>query len=295
MRELGHPPTLEYALAYLDLLAEQKPEKLEDEGLHAVDRSRAERPLGRSSIDNYLKPLQGILKHAMRRELIASNPWDLLDRDDRPKHIDKEPHEWTGAELSRLFRAAENNAAKKESRADYSLLLRVTATLGLRCGEVLGLQWSDFDKDAGELRVERQLLRTGLYVDPKTEAGKRTIPLPPDLKEALLAHRLASKFSQDEHPIFSSRNGGTLGHRNVTRRGWEAARDAADLPKTLTFHELRHAAASRLIAAGLTPVQVAKILGHADPNVTLKVYAHLYERGQSDEAVRQALTGVGAS
>jgi integrase len=40
---------------------------------------------------------------------------------------------------------------------------------------------------------------------------------------------------------------------------------------------------------------VAKILGHADPNVTLKVYAHLYERGQSDEAVRQALTGVGAS
>jgi integrase len=57
----------------------------------------------------------------------------------------------------------------------------------------------------------------------------------------------------------------------------------------LTFHDLRHAAASRLIAAGLDPVTVAAVLGHEDPNVTLRVYAHLYDRRRSDEAVRSAL------
>jgi integrase len=267
---------------------------LEDEGLHAVDRSRAKRGLSRSSIDNYLKPLQGTLKFALRRRMIASNPWGLLDGDDRPDAVVNQAHVWSDTELSSVFQAAEELAAKKESRADYTLLLRVAATLGLRCGEILGLRWEDLDKENSELHVRRQLLRTGEYGDPKTKAGKRDIPLPADLREALLAHRLASRFSQDDQPIFASRSGTPFGHRNVTRRGWEAVRDKAGLDKSLTFHDLRHAAASRLIAARLTPVQVAHVLGHKDPAVTLKVYAHLFDQKQSNEAVRQALAGVGA-
>lgn len=51
--------------------------------------------------------------------------------------------------------------------------------------------------------------------------------------DRLIALRLASKFSQDESPIFASKTGRPLGHRNVTRRGWEAARDKAGLPKSL--------------------------------------------------------------
>jgi integrase len=78
-------------------------------------------------------------------------------------------------------------------------------------------------------------------------------------------------------------------HRGVSRRGFNAARDDAGLPEGLTFHDLRHAAASRLAAAGLDPVTVAAVLGHEDANVTLRVYAHLYDRRRSDEAVRAAL------
>ena len=112
------------------------------------------------------------------------------------------------------------------------------------------------------LRVERQLLRTGEYGEPKTEAGVRSVPLPADLKEALLAYKLASRFSQDGDPrSLPAGTGKPLGHRNVTRRGFEAARDKASLPGSLSFHDLRHAAASRLIDARLTPVQVAKLLG----------------------------------
>lgn len=198
--------------------------------------------------------------------------------------------------MTALFTAAEEIAKQEKSRQDYTLLLRVAATLGLRLGEILGLRWQDFSKSDGELRVVHQLLRTGNYGPPKTKAGVRTIPLPEDLKEALVAHRLASKFSQDEHPIFVSRNGTPLSHRNVTRRGFEAARDKAGLDESLVFHDLRHAAASRLIhSRRLSPVQVAGILGH-QVEVLLKVYAGEFEGdGNEREDIRAALSGVGGS
>jgi integrase len=68
------------------------------------------------------------------------------------------------------------------------------------------------------------------------------------------------------------------------------ARDLAGLPGSLTFHDLRHAAASRLIGARLDPVTVAAVLGHEDPTVTLRVYAHLWDRERTDDAVRIALS-----
>jgi integrase len=105
----------------------------------------------------------------------------------------------------------------------------------------------------------------------------------------LITLRLRSEYSQEEHPIFASLKGTPLSHRNVTRRGYQPARDLAGLAKDLTFHDLRHAVVSRLIAAGLDPVVVAGVQGHADPHVTLKVYAHLFDRQRTDEAVRAAL------
>jgi len=107
----------------------------------------------------------------------------------------------------------------------------------------------------------------------------------------LIALRLASRFSQDGDPIFASGKGSPQGHRNATRRGFEPARDLAGLPGDVTFHDLRHAAASRLIRAGLDPITVASVMGHEDATVTLAVYGHLYDRRRTDEAVRQALAG----
>jgi integrase len=268
---------------------------LEREGLHSIDPKRPVRPLGRSSIENYLKPLQGILALAVRRRLIGVDPFSCLTADDRPKREEKAPvHEWTDYELAALLDAARRNAAKPETRYDYTPLLRLTATLGLRIGEVLGLQWQDFDKPEGKLHVRRQWTRFSEYGPTKTPAAVRSIALPASLRDELIALRLRSRFSADDQPIFASREGTPLGHRNVTRRGFEPARDLADLPASLTFHDLRHAAASRLIDAGLDPVTVAAVLGHEDPSVTLKVYAARFNRQQKDDAVRLALAG-GAS
>jgi integrase len=272
---------------------------LEAEGLHAIDRQRSKRPLGRSAVLNYTKPLAQILAFAARRGYIATNPWLLLTRDDRPAQSAPRPiFEWTSEAIGGLLaaskRLAETKAAPEARPYNYEPLLRVAVTLGLRLGEILGLRWEDFDKDAGVLHVERQWLRSGAYGPPKTKAGGRTVALPADLRDELIALRLRSRFSSDESPMFASMTGTPLQHRNVARRGFEAARDTAGLPSHLTFHDTRHAAASRMIDAGLDPVTVAGVLGHEDPHVTLKVYAARFDRQAKDDRVRAALAGVTA-
>jgi integrase len=194
-----------------------------------------------------------------------------------------------------LRRLAVTKGAPEARPYDYSTLLLVAATLGLRLGELLGLCWEDFDKDEGELRVERQWLRSGSYGPPKTRAGKRVLAVPADLRDELIALRLRSPFSQDSDPIFASRQGTPLQHRNVTRRGFEAARDEAGLDGSLSLHDLRHAAASRLIASGIDDAVVADQIGHGDSRITRAVYAHVYDRREKMQAVRKALAGIDAA
>ena len=69
---------------------------LERDGLHALHPRRKRKPLGRSSVTNYLKPLHGILALAVRRRMIAANPFDMLMDDERPLPEEKRPaFEWS--------------------------------------------------------------------------------------------------------------------------------------------------------------------------------------------------------
>jgi hypothetical protein len=112
---------------------------LEREGLHAIDPARDKRPLGRSSIENYLKPLQATLKKAKRRNLITSNPPADLDKEERPKDNGEKAkvHEWTTEETASLLAAASELAREPTARYDYTPLLLLTARLGLRLGEAV--------------------------------------------------------------------------------------------------------------------------------------------------------------
>jgi integrase len=265
---------------------------LHEEGLHAVDHSRPIRPLRRSAIVNYMKPLSGPLRLAVRRGHIVANPFHVLTSDDWPPQEERTiHHEWSDADVDALLAAATALATRRSVANDYTSLLRVVARLGLRLGEALGLRWEDFDREAGYLHVRRQWTCTGEYGPTKTKAGVRRIALPEDLREELIALRLRSRPSADDSPIFVSTIGKPHDHRTVSRWGFQRARDLAELPPHLTFHSLRHAAASRMIRAGLDPVTVASVLGHENANMTLAVYAHLFDRRRTDDSVRLALAG----
>ena len=100
---------------------------------------------------------------------------------------------------------------------------------------------------------------------------------------------LASSFAQPTDLVFASRAGTSCGDRNIANRGLKVACRQAGL-EAVTFHTLRHTFASILIAQGHDVVFVSRQLGHANPAITLKVYAHLFDAARHADVARQRLS-----
>ena len=214
----------------------------------------------------------------------------LLTSDERPsKSQARRQHVWSDDEINDLITASANQATRSESRYDYTRLLRVAVSTGLRLGELLGLQWQDIDFAGHEILVRRQWTRYSEYTEPKTSQAVRRIPVSSDVITLLAEHKLAVSRTQPQDPVFASRTGTPLSHRNVQRRGFGAAAEAAGL-HDVTFHDLRHAFASRMIARGLTSTVLCRIMGHSNPGITERVYVHLFDKSRTDDAVRAAMS-----
>jgi integrase len=194
-------------------------------------------------------------------------------------------------EIGRLLEAAP---------PQFRIFLTAAVSTGLRLGELQALTWRDLDFDAGFVRVRWQLDRDGTLREPKTPQARRDVVLMPALAKALIEHRLASPYSAPADYVFASKAGTPLNFHNVERRGLDAAAEAAGLngdgrPK-LRLHDLRHTFASLLIAAGADVVFVSRQLGHAGPEITLKVYSHLYDAHKNAHRMRALLeSSLGAT
>ena len=236
------------------------------------------------TIRTALTPLGRVLSYAARRGLIGSNPMRRLERGERPS---------PGRREMRILQREEINALLDATDSRYRPLLATAAFTGMRLGELLGLAWQDADLNGGVIHVRKQLDRDGERVDPKTPQAIRDVVLMPALARLLRQHRLASPHSRPSDLVFASALGTGLDRRNVSRRGLERAirRAGLDDPNrpTLRFHDLRHTFASLLIAQGANVVFVARQLGHASPDITLRVYAHLFDSAEHAERVSAML------
>jgi integrase len=162
--------------------------------------------------------------------------------------------------------------------------------IGPREGELLGLQWTDFDFEKGTVALLRSLQRikrkeekkSHLELLPtKTEDSDRSLWLPPIVLEKILAHRarqeeerrLAGSEWRETGMVFTTRIGTMLDARNMLREYYRL-RDQAHLPK-IRFHDLRHSAATILKMAGIPDQAIQKLLGHASVRTTQDIYTHL--------------------
>ncbi len=182
--------------------------------------------------------------------------------------------------------------------AAWSLLL----TRGLRRGELAGLRWDAVDLEGGSLRITRtRVLVDGRPVDsvPKTDAGNRRIPLDEHLAARLRSHktrqgqeRWAAGQAWGEGGYVFTDELGTPLHPEYFSTRFETLSDRAGL-RRIRLHDLRHTAASQMIAAGASPKVVAELLGHASPTITQTIYQHVMP-GMSEaagEALSQSLLG----
>jgi len=156
--------------------------------------------------------------------------------------------------------------------------------LGLRQGEALGLRWEDVDLDRRLLRVSFALQRVDgelILVEPKTARSRRTMRLPAAVAAILREHRtrqvqerlLAGSGWRERGLVFTTRSGGPLDGSAVTK-DFQRCLAAAGLPK-MRFHELRHSAASLMLAQGLPLRTVMEVLGHSTITLTANTYSHL--------------------
>ena len=190
-----------------------------------------------------------------------------------------------------------------------SAAFTVALALGLRRGELLGLAWDDVDvvTRPPRLTVHRALKRLpgrGLALDDtKTPQSRRTVHLPEPVADALRSHRrrqleerLAAGDLWEAEPLgadmlFRTPLGTAVDPDNF-RNLCYAATEAAGIGRR-SPHEMRHAAASLLIAQGVPLKLVSETLGHTSIRITADVYGHLYDdaRDVAADAMNAALWG----
>jgi integrase len=193
----------------------------------------------------------------------------------------------------------EDLLTKLRRRTIYPKVVTALFT-GLRRGELLALRWSHVDLDAKTLQVREALEETKAGVNikaPKTRAGRRDIALPDVVVDALREHRRSQlelrlklglgKLSDNDH-LFATIDGRLPSPRAFSAE-WADVAASIGMPG-VTFHALRHTHASQLIAAGVDVVTISKRLGHASPNITLSVYAHMFK--QRDDRAAAAINAA---
>jgi len=178
----------------------------------------------------------------------------------------------------------------------------VTMTLGLRQSEVLGLRWEDVDLDRGMLSVRRSLQRYGgeYHLDEvKTVRSRRTLTLPAQLISILRTHRDRQAFEarakgwQGEawDLVFCREDGYPLSGSVVTHVFQELLAEAG-VPK-VRFHDLRHGAATYLVAAGVPMRVVMAQLGHSQMAITSDLYSHVLPEVQREASEQAAVALFG--
>jgi integrase len=196
-----------------------------------------------------------------------------------------------------------------ETVHDHRLEALFTAAigLGLRMGECLGLQWSDVDFTRGLLTVRHSLqrikrVRRGDVVkegEAKTERllgqpkGKKvhSLRLPAVVLDALRRHQTRQEeerslagiaWKGDDKYVFVSSIGTPVEQRRLDRLFKDLC-DGAGL-RRIRFHDLRHSAASILIAQGVHPKAIQELLRHSSIQLTMDVYGHLLAQVQQETA-----------
>lgn len=233
--------------------------------------------------------LRAALNDAVNDDLLTTNP---LDRVRPPRISQKAVQPLDGPQVGALLKALHGDRL-------FPLVLLMVVT-GARPGEALAAAWSDLDLAGSRWHISRSLCRVPVAGRPgsttlgfqgtKTAASNAIITVPTLAVEELARHRvrqaqqrLAAPEWLDPDLVFTTDRGTPLEPRNVRRRLAQAANDAG-LQRNVRLHDLRHTAASALLAEGVGITVTSKLLRHTRLATTSDIYSHLLEEVSTEAA-----------
>ena len=251
------------------------------------------------------------IHNTLHKALEDALDWDILQRNicDRVTPPPRAHHEMqflTYEQSLRLLEVAEGHR--------LSHLLWLVLWSGMRIGEALGLRWNDIDFTQGALFVRYSVQETPkakgrratakgegtqqfMLGKPKTAYARRRIDLSQRAIEVLKTQRanlLVERVKmgaawKEQNLVFPNQRGGLMIPDNFSQRIYKRWLEKAGLEE-LREHDLRHTAISLMIARGIHPMSIAKIVGHRDGAFTMRVYGHLMPSMQ--EETRQKLESL---
>ena len=223
--------------------------------------------------------LRVILNTAVVDELIVRNPCRV--RGAGQDHSAERPIA-TVAQVAALA-----DAVDERLRA----LVLLAAWCGLRRAELLALRRRHLDLLHATVRVEAAMhtLRDNSIVvgPPKTDAGRRTIAIPPHITGDMEAHLAHYVGTGADDLVFTEVRGGPLRLYTV-ERSWRKARQEVGLPQ-LRLHDLRHTGNTLAAATGASTKELMSRMGHASPQAAL-IYQHA--TADRDRAIADALSDM---
>ncbi len=223
------------------------------------------------------------LEQAVKEGKIYRNPAKAT----KPPKVEKR-------EVSYLSTDQINNFLKQIADDPWYIAFLVALGTGLRVGELAALRWENVDLEKGIIKVKEAVYRVKnddkraaekktklIFQPPKTEKGRRVVPLPENIRIELKRHRkaqaqtklLLGAMYKDEGFVFAWEDGRMVTPDYLSKRFLKLIRDAGY--EGIHFHSLRHSYASALLKAGEHPKVVQELLGHSTITVTLDTYSHV--------------------
>ncbi|MCK9268434.1 MAG: site-specific integrase [Alkaliphilus sp.] len=231
--------------------------------------------------------INSVFKYAKYEEITDKNPCNDVKP---PVTPDTSQPVWSLEQAVKFLRVIRNHY-----RHYYGLFL-CALTTGMRIGEVLGLRWSDIDLQGRKIYPRQKLIRAGknpmIENRLKTKASKQ-----PLLMTGILAAELKRKLPEreniaqvyDHDLIFTNTVGGTVHVSNLRSRIFIPAARKAKVP-VIRIHNLRHSAATLLLAAGVPIELIKRYLRHAHLATTSNFYVHDDDTAFLEEATEKMNT-----
>ena len=280
------PADVERALA--SFLAHGRPEGGEP-------RRHGRRTVSAQTVRHQRATLRIALAAAVRDGLVARN----AAADALPPRLPHRPIDYLSApDVRRLLDGTRDD--------EFGAIYALAVSTGLRLGELLGLGWQDVDLAAGTLTVRQSLARTAddtwALGEPKSARSRRTIPLPSTAADALRRQRdrqdaareaAGSAWQDRDGLVFTDAVGRPLHPEHVSYT-FQRARAAAGLPR-VRFHDLRHSAATLMLAEGVPLAVISEWLGHSGIAITASHYSAIVPELRRDaaDAMDRALRSSG--
>ena len=248
--------------------------------------------IGSSTLQAVYTITNTIMNRALKLKLIRDNPCKYVER---PKRTNFKPDILDVDEIPKLY-----NALDLTDMYDYMfhIALRLTLELGLRRGELGGLEWKDINFKANTITIENNLIYTNGHVymvKPKTDESNRSLYISDEALNLLKKlHKKQSKNKLKYGDFYTKKNifnkkgydfvmvwqDGKYIHPMYYLNKLKKVLKKAGINKNIRFHDLRHTNATLLLQEGNDLKVVQERLGHKDISTTANIYSHVNKQMQ---------------